>query len=129
MTDGRTVWQSTLDGDGVEVVERLLTLPLSSLALRVLEVEKYTELLGFLPWASKKQVGGWELAGHACLLACRPAHWLKPHAAWHLLPPPSSLLSCGAGGGDAGAVDPEHPVDADGARGHRQALPQHTARE
>lgn len=38
------------------MVERLLTLPLQSLALKVLQVDKYSSLLSFLPWGSRKQV-------------------------------------------------------------------------
>ncbi len=46
-----------LDAEGVEVVERLLTLPLASLALKVLELPHYGTLLEFLPWRNRKQVG------------------------------------------------------------------------
>jgi len=46
-----------LDAEGVEVVERLLTLPLSSLALRVLELPHFATLLEFLPWGNRRQVG------------------------------------------------------------------------
>lgn len=45
-----------LDTDGVEVVERLMTLPLTTLALRVLELERFSSLLKFLPWSNRKQV-------------------------------------------------------------------------
>jgi len=45
-----------LDSEGVEVVERLLTLPLSSLALRVLELEDFNSLFKHLPWSSRKAV-------------------------------------------------------------------------
>lgn len=46
-----------LDSEGVEVVERLLTLPLACLALKVLELPHFASLLEFLPWASRRQVG------------------------------------------------------------------------
>ncbi|CAN0374068.1 unnamed protein product, partial [Discosporangium mesarthrocarpum] len=45
-----------LPEDCVEPVERLLTIPLRTLGLRVLELTEYVDLMSFLPWWSQKQV-------------------------------------------------------------------------
>jgi len=46
----------TLDDVAVEELEKLLSIPLDSLALRVLELEHYSNLLTFLPWDNRRQV-------------------------------------------------------------------------
>ncbi len=48
--------QAPLDAECVEVIERLLTLPLASLALKVLELQHFAPLLEFLPWRNRKAV-------------------------------------------------------------------------
>ncbi|CAM9200242.1 unnamed protein product [Phaeothamnion confervicola] len=45
-----------LPPDCVEPLERLLSVPLRSLALRVLELGQYPELVRFLPWPAQRQV-------------------------------------------------------------------------
>jgi uncharacterized protein involved in exopolysaccharide biosynthesis len=45
-----------LDEAGVAELEVLLSIPLASLALRVLHLPQYSALLACLPWASRKQV-------------------------------------------------------------------------
>jgi len=45
-----------LDDAAVEELERLLSIPLQTLALQVLELERYSDLLAFLPWENRKQV-------------------------------------------------------------------------
>jgi len=45
-----------LDDTGVAELEVLLSIPLASLALQVLQLTEYSELLAFLPWTSRKQV-------------------------------------------------------------------------
>lgn len=45
-----------LDSGSVRQVEKLLTVPLESLSLQVLNLEHYPELMQFLPWAGRKQV-------------------------------------------------------------------------
>ena len=45
-----------LDDVAVEELEKLLSIPLDSLALRVLELEHYSDLLTFLPWDNRRQV-------------------------------------------------------------------------
>ena len=46
----------TLDEVAIEELEKLLSIPLDSLALRVLELEHYSNLLTFLPWDNRRQV-------------------------------------------------------------------------
>ena len=45
-----------LDDAGVSELEGLLSVPLASLALQVLELPEFSALLACLPWASRKQV-------------------------------------------------------------------------
>ncbi len=45
-----------LDENSVIEVEELLSIPLSSLALKVLDLEQYSELLQYLPYENRKQV-------------------------------------------------------------------------
>ena len=45
-----------LDESAVQEVEALLSIPLSSLALEVLSLNQYSDMLVYLPWASRKQV-------------------------------------------------------------------------
>jgi vacuolar protein sorting-associated protein 35 len=45
-----------LDDPSVQEVESLLSIPLSTLALQVLELNDYADILSFLPWESRKQV-------------------------------------------------------------------------
>ncbi|KAL7567971.1 hypothetical protein ACA910_019679 [Epithemia clementina (nom. ined.)] len=45
-----------LDDVAVVELEKLLSIPLESLALRVLELENYSELIVFLPWANRRAV-------------------------------------------------------------------------
>ena len=45
-----------VDDVAVEELEKLLSIPLDSLALRVLELEHYSDLLTFLPWDNRRQV-------------------------------------------------------------------------
>jgi len=45
-----------LDEAAVQEVEALLSIPLSSLALEVLSLNQYSDMLIYLPWASRKQV-------------------------------------------------------------------------
>jgi len=45
-----------LDDVSVAELEKLLSIPLESLALRVLELDTYVELVGFLPWANRRAV-------------------------------------------------------------------------
>ena len=47
---------TALDDTGVAELEVLLSIPLASLALQVLQLTEYSELLAFLPWTSRKQV-------------------------------------------------------------------------
>jgi vacuolar protein sorting-associated protein 35 len=46
----------TLDDAAVMELESLLSIPLASLALQVLELNEYSDILAFLPWESRKQV-------------------------------------------------------------------------
>ena len=46
----------TLDEASVEQIEKLLSAPLASLALRVLELAQYPALLVHLPWGARQQV-------------------------------------------------------------------------
>lgn len=48
--------QKSLDDVSVAELEKLLSIPLESLALRVLELDNYSELIGFLPWANRRAV-------------------------------------------------------------------------
>jgi len=45
-----------LDSVAVDELEKLLSIPLDSLALRVLELDHYSDLLTFLPWDNRRQV-------------------------------------------------------------------------
>jgi vacuolar protein sorting-associated protein 35 len=45
-----------LDDASVVELEKLLSIPLESLALKVLEFEQYSQLIGFLPWAHRREV-------------------------------------------------------------------------
>ena len=45
-----------LDDVAVDELEKLLSIPLDSLALRVLELESYADLVAFLPWDNRRQV-------------------------------------------------------------------------
>jgi vacuolar protein sorting-associated protein 35 len=45
-----------LDDASVVELEKLLSIPLDSLALKVLEFEQYSQLIGFLPWANRREV-------------------------------------------------------------------------
>eukprot|EP00566_Odontella_aurita_P002104 CAMPEP_0113543468 /NCGR_PEP_ID=MMETSP0015_2-20120614/10174_1 /TAXON_ID=2838 /ORGANISM="Odontella" /LENGTH=1074 /DNA_ID=CAMNT_0000443629 /DNA_START=285 /DNA_END=3508 /DNA_ORIENTATION=- /assembly_acc=CAM_ASM_000160 len=45
-----------LDDAAVDELEKLLSIPLDSLALKVLELEHYSDLLTFLPWDNRRQV-------------------------------------------------------------------------
>jgi hypothetical protein len=45
-----------LDEASVIELEKLLSIPLDTLALRVLELEHYSALIGFLPWANQREV-------------------------------------------------------------------------
>jgi vacuolar protein sorting-associated protein 35 len=45
-----------LDENSIVEVEELLTIPLSSLALKVLDLKQYSELLCYLPYENRKQV-------------------------------------------------------------------------
>ena len=45
-----------LDDVAVVELEKLLSIPVDSLALRVLELKNYVELVGFLPWANRRAV-------------------------------------------------------------------------
>jgi len=45
-----------LDDAAVQELEALLSIPLASLALQVLELNEYSDILAFLPWESRKQV-------------------------------------------------------------------------
>jgi vacuolar protein sorting-associated protein 35 len=45
-----------LDEVAVVELEKLLSIPLDSLALKVLELSHYSELIGFLPWNNRRQV-------------------------------------------------------------------------
>jgi vacuolar protein sorting-associated protein 35 len=45
-----------LDEVSIVELEKLLSIPLDSLALKVLELENYSELISFLPWNSRRQV-------------------------------------------------------------------------
>jgi len=47
---------SALDEASVMEVESLLSIPLSTLALQVLELDEYSDILAFLPWESRRQV-------------------------------------------------------------------------
>jgi len=48
--------ESSLDQSVIEQVEKLLSVPLSSLALRVLELSQFSNLLSYLPWYNRKKV-------------------------------------------------------------------------
>jgi vacuolar protein sorting-associated protein 35 len=58
MPEGAPRPQSTKVFDDASIVEleKLLSIPLDSLALRVLELEQYSHLIGFLPWANRRGV-------------------------------------------------------------------------
>ena len=45
-----------LDDASVVELEKLLSIPLETLALRVLELEHYSSLITFLPWANRREV-------------------------------------------------------------------------
>jgi len=45
-----------LDDVSVAELEKLLSIPVESFALRVLELDHYVELVGFLPWANRRAV-------------------------------------------------------------------------
>lgn len=45
-----------LDEVAVVELEKLLSIPLDKLALKCLQLEQYTELIGFLPWTNRRQV-------------------------------------------------------------------------
>ena len=45
-----------LDEASVVELEKLLSIPLDSLALKVLKLDHYGDLISFLPWASRKEV-------------------------------------------------------------------------
>lgn len=45
-----------LDDASVVELEKLLSIPLDTLALKVLELEQYSRLIGFLPWANRREV-------------------------------------------------------------------------
>eukprot|EP00560_Eucampia_antarctica_P001657 CAMPEP_0197835270 /NCGR_PEP_ID=MMETSP1437-20131217/25280_1 /TAXON_ID=49252 ORGANISM="Eucampia antarctica, Strain CCMP1452" /NCGR_SAMPLE_ID=MMETSP1437 /ASSEMBLY_ACC=CAM_ASM_001096 /LENGTH=1019 /DNA_ID=CAMNT_0043440573 /DNA_START=48 /DNA_END=3107 /DNA_ORIENTATION=+ len=45
-----------LDSVAVDELEKLLSIPLDTLALRVLDLDHYSDLLTFLPWDNRKQV-------------------------------------------------------------------------
>ena len=49
--DGRSTNETTIQ------IEALLSSPLSSLALRVLEIPAYTKVMSYLPWGNWKEVG------------------------------------------------------------------------
>jgi vacuolar protein sorting-associated protein 35 len=53
--DDRAVVTS-LDEASVTELEKLLSIPLETLALRVLELEHYSALIGFLPWLNRREV-------------------------------------------------------------------------
>lgn len=46
----------SLDDASIVELEKLLSIPLDSLALRALELEQYSGLIGFLPWANRREV-------------------------------------------------------------------------
>lgn len=46
-----------LDQPSIAELEKMLSIPLESLALKVLELSHYSELLQFLPWGSRRDVG------------------------------------------------------------------------
>ena len=46
-----------LDQPSITELEKMLSIPLESLALKVLELSHYSELLQFLPWESRRDVG------------------------------------------------------------------------
>ena len=48
---------SSLDEASVVEMEKMLSIPLDSLALKVLELDHYSELLHFLPWENRRDVG------------------------------------------------------------------------
>ena len=43
----------TLDEDTIEELEKLLSIPLDSLVLKVLDLEHYSDLLTVLPWDNR----------------------------------------------------------------------------
>jgi Vacuolar protein sorting-associated protein 35 len=45
-----------LDDASVVELEKLLSIPLDSLSLKVLELEQYSHLIGFLPWVNRREV-------------------------------------------------------------------------
>jgi len=45
-----------LDESAIVEIEELLSIPLSSLALKVLDLDQYSELLTYLPWENRRQV-------------------------------------------------------------------------
>lgn len=45
-----------LDDVSINELEKLLSIPLDTLGLRVLELDKYSQLLAFLPWSNRKGV-------------------------------------------------------------------------
>ena len=45
-----------LDDSAIVEIEELLSIPLSSLALKVLDLDQYSELLTYLPWENRRQV-------------------------------------------------------------------------
>jgi len=54
-SDNRTLIKS-LDEASVTELEKLLSIPLDSLALQVLSLEQYSDLLTFLPWSNRREV-------------------------------------------------------------------------
>lgn len=55
-TIAENVPPQALDDASVAELEKLLTIPLDTLALRVLELEQYSVLIGFLPYANRRAV-------------------------------------------------------------------------
>jgi Vacuolar protein sorting-associated protein 35 len=50
------VGAAALDDASVAELEKLLSIPLDTLALKVLEFESYSRLIGFLPWQNRREV-------------------------------------------------------------------------
>jgi Vacuolar protein sorting-associated protein 35 len=53
---GTTQSTKMVDDASVVELEKLLSIPLDSLALKVLELEQYSHLIGFLPWVNRREV-------------------------------------------------------------------------
>jgi vacuolar protein sorting-associated protein 35 len=47
---------ASLDDASVAELEKLLSIPLDTLALKVLEFDMYSRLIGFLPWTNRREV-------------------------------------------------------------------------